>query len=152
MFVRITCINKDNGNHNNPNEAISHYGWVNEETGEHGDYNYKTEKKIVDGKTRYFYILDENGNKIKRWVNSDNGKDTTQDDPKAVINEDRGLFRINSGSFYDLMKRKKKEMENLEITSYDDMYNVDKNIAVAKIIYKEGGWKRWYGAAPELIK
>jgi len=50
------------------------------------------------------------------------------------------------------MKRKKKEMENLEITSYDDMYNVDKNIAVAKIIYKEGGWKRWYGAAPELIK
>jgi hypothetical protein len=27
--VRITCINKDGGNHNNPHEGITHYGWVN---------------------------------------------------------------------------------------------------------------------------
>ena len=26
--VRIRCINKDNGNHENPNEAITHYGWL----------------------------------------------------------------------------------------------------------------------------
>lgn len=27
--IQITCINKDSGNHNNPLQAISHYGWVN---------------------------------------------------------------------------------------------------------------------------
>lgn len=34
--VRITCINKDNGNHENPHVAISHLGWTNEETGKKG--------------------------------------------------------------------------------------------------------------------
>ncbi|MDX9739267.1 MAG: DUF3892 domain-containing protein [Candidatus Dojkabacteria bacterium] len=27
--VEIVCINKDNGNHNNPHEGITHYGWKN---------------------------------------------------------------------------------------------------------------------------
>lgn len=27
--VRITCIDKNGGPHSNPNEAISHYGWIN---------------------------------------------------------------------------------------------------------------------------
>ena len=27
--VQIVCINKDGGNHSNPHEAISYYGWVN---------------------------------------------------------------------------------------------------------------------------
>lgn len=34
MEVRIVCINKDGGNHDNPNEAVSHYGWLNEMTNE----------------------------------------------------------------------------------------------------------------------
>ena len=141
----------DEGKGENPGYKTGE-GWVDEKSGDHGDYNYKTEKKIIDGKTRYIYILDKDGNKIKRWVDKTNGADTNESNPNAVVNEDRGLFRINSGSFYDLMKRKKKEMENLGITSYDDMYDVKKNIAVAKIIYDEGGWKRWYGSSPELLK
>ena len=32
MTVRITCINKDNGHHDDPHEAISHLGWLNEVT------------------------------------------------------------------------------------------------------------------------
>lgn len=36
MSVRIVCINKDNGNHENPHEAISHYGWANESTNSTG--------------------------------------------------------------------------------------------------------------------
>ncbi|GEM_PF-376543 len=36
MAIRITCINKDNGYHENPNLAITHLGWVNEATGESG--------------------------------------------------------------------------------------------------------------------
>lgn len=30
MAIRITCINKDNGDHENPNLAITHLGWINE--------------------------------------------------------------------------------------------------------------------------
>lgn len=26
--LRIRCINKDNGDHANPHEAITHYGWL----------------------------------------------------------------------------------------------------------------------------
>ena len=28
MTIRIVCINKDNGNHDNPHEAISRFGYV----------------------------------------------------------------------------------------------------------------------------
>lgn len=35
--VRITCINKDGGNHENPHEAISFYGWLNENNNETGE-------------------------------------------------------------------------------------------------------------------
>lgn len=36
MAIRITCINKANGQHENPYVAISHLGWVNEATNERG--------------------------------------------------------------------------------------------------------------------
>lgn len=36
MAVRITCIKKDDGNHQNPHEGITHYGWFNESTNERG--------------------------------------------------------------------------------------------------------------------
>ena len=32
MSVRITCINKDGGNHANPYEGITSFGWVNDQT------------------------------------------------------------------------------------------------------------------------
>lgn len=64
--------------------------------------------------------------------------------------EDRGLFRINNATFYDLQRRKGKLLTDNGITSYEDMYDPDKNIIVAKMIQKEGGWKRWYAAPKEL--
>lgn len=36
MSARITCINKSGGYHENPHEAVSHYGWLVEATGEAG--------------------------------------------------------------------------------------------------------------------
>ena len=33
MSVRITCINKDSGNHYDPHEAIQYLGWVEDGTG-----------------------------------------------------------------------------------------------------------------------
>lgn len=32
MAVRITCIHKSGGYHENPHEAISDFGWINEAT------------------------------------------------------------------------------------------------------------------------
>lgn len=34
MGIRITCISKDGGNHENPYVAISSLGWMNDSTGE----------------------------------------------------------------------------------------------------------------------
>jgi len=64
---------------------------------------------------------------------------------------DRGLFQINSNTFKDLMSRNKAELKTLGISSYDDMFDPAKNAAVAKIIYDEGGFSRWYGAPPDLV-
>lgn len=36
MALRITCINKSGGHHQDPHEAISHYGWLNESTNSSG--------------------------------------------------------------------------------------------------------------------
>lgn len=36
MAVRVHCINKDGGNHENPYVAISHLGWIDPSTGKTG--------------------------------------------------------------------------------------------------------------------
>lgn len=36
MAVQIICINKDGGDHHDPHEAVSHYGWINEQNGKRG--------------------------------------------------------------------------------------------------------------------
>ena len=36
MTVRVTCINKDGGFHENPHVAISRFGWRNPQTNEAG--------------------------------------------------------------------------------------------------------------------
>jgi hypothetical protein len=61
MSVRITCINKDNGNHTNPHEAITHYGWVNEDTDKRGRNDRPSMVKWVEeGGTAY--VKDAIGN------------------------------------------------------------------------------------------
>lgn len=62
MAVRITCINKDNGNHMNPYEGITHFGWVNEQTRATGR---STRAEMVDFLNRQggvAYVKDERGN------------------------------------------------------------------------------------------
>jgi len=36
MSIRITCINKSGGYHDDPHHAIESLGWVNDESGESG--------------------------------------------------------------------------------------------------------------------
>lgn len=49
MAIRIHCINKDNGNHDNPHEAITTFGWVNETTGAKGKSSRAEMVKFIDG-------------------------------------------------------------------------------------------------------
>lgn len=45
MSVRITCINKDGGNHYNQHEAIEKLGWIDEASGKRG---ISTRLEMVD--------------------------------------------------------------------------------------------------------
>lgn len=70
------------------------------------------------------------------------------DNPDGSI--DRGLFRINSNTFADFMRRKGNLLRSSGITSYEDMNDPVKNATMAKIIYQEQGWKGWYAAPRNL--
>lgn len=49
MAVKITCINKDNGDHYDPHEAITHLGWIVESTNETGKNTRAEMVKFVEG-------------------------------------------------------------------------------------------------------
>ena len=38
MALRVVCINKDRGYHENPHEAISSFGWIEDSTSLNGKY------------------------------------------------------------------------------------------------------------------
>jgi len=68
MSVRITCINKDNGNHDNPHEAISHYGWVEDGSAKTGKSSRVALVEWI-GNKNFAYVTDSDGNKVKCYVN-----------------------------------------------------------------------------------
>lgn len=60
--VRITCINKSHGNHANPHEAVTNYGWVNPTTSETGMVNRTAMVQWIE-QGNYAYVQDRLGNK-----------------------------------------------------------------------------------------
>lgn len=63
MAVKITCIEKDNGNHYNPHEAISTLGWFNEYNSQSGRCSrLEMVKFIEDGNQAY--VVDVYRNKV----------------------------------------------------------------------------------------
>lgn len=65
MEIRIKCINKDNGNHENPNVAITHLGWVNEQNGTSGKSTRLELYKWIKVDGGYAYVKDSQGNIAK---------------------------------------------------------------------------------------
>jgi hypothetical protein len=64
MSVRVTCIKKSGGYHENPHEAISTLGWKNEATNETGSSTREDMWKFVnDG--GYAFVRDSAGNTAK---------------------------------------------------------------------------------------
>jgi Protein of unknown function (DUF3892) len=66
MTVRITCINKDGGNHDNPNAAISHLGWTEDGTGKTGKSTRLEMYDWIKHQNGKAYVRDANGNTA--WV------------------------------------------------------------------------------------
>jgi len=65
--VQITCINKDSGHHDNPNEAVAYYGWRNE-SGKTGRWDRQTMVKwIEEGNKAY---VEDVGKKVYCYVRS----------------------------------------------------------------------------------
>ncbi|RKF33264.1 hypothetical protein BCY89_13690 [Sphingobacterium siyangense] len=65
MAIRITCINKDNGNHENPNLAITHLGWVNENDQTTGKSTRLQIYDWIKNQNGHAYVSDGRGNNVK---------------------------------------------------------------------------------------
>ena len=64
MSVRITCINKDNGNHENPHVAITDLGWINESSNETGKSTRLQVYDWIKDKNGFAYVRDSEGNQV----------------------------------------------------------------------------------------
>lgn len=62
MSIRITCINKDGGNHENPNVAISHLGWIQDGTGQTGRSTRLQIYDWIKNQNGHAYVQDARGN------------------------------------------------------------------------------------------
>ncbi len=119
------------------------------------DYNYK---EGADGK-----VTDYSEENRKTIYN--------QFSKKEEWSEDRGLYRINNLTFYTFLggKKERKLMyeagvipkKHLEWKGLDEekakeyyelMYDPEKSIKMAKIIFDEQGWCGWFAAPDDLVK
>jgi len=65
MSVRITCISKAGGDHENPHAAISELGWTNEETRAVGKSTRLEIYDWIKNKDGYAYVNDGVGNTVR---------------------------------------------------------------------------------------
>lgn len=63
MAIRITCINKSGGYHQDPHHAISRLGWVNEETGAQDKSDRLEVYDWIKNQNGVAYVTDRYGNK-----------------------------------------------------------------------------------------
>jgi hypothetical protein len=63
MSIRITCINKSGGHHDDPHHAIDNLGWVNEENGKTGKNTRLEIYNWLKSENGTAYVTDARGNK-----------------------------------------------------------------------------------------
>jgi hypothetical protein len=63
MAVRIRCINKSQGWHQDPHHAISHLGWTNEATGETAKSTRLEIFDFLKNRRGPAYVADNRGNR-----------------------------------------------------------------------------------------
>lgn len=65
MSIRITCINKDGGYHDNPHVAISNLSWVEDGTAKSGKSTRLEIYNWLKDKNGEAYVQDNAGNRAK---------------------------------------------------------------------------------------
>jgi hypothetical protein len=88
MSVRITCINKDSGNHSNSHEAIARLGWLNESTRESGTSTRLEMVEFIEKKKGAAYVIDRLGNKAYLYV-------------RTSVNGNKFVQTISDGKYSD---------------------------------------------------
>lgn len=63
MSIRVTCIKKSNGYHEDPHHAISQLGWINERTNETGRSTRLEIYDWIKNKNGVASVSDARGNK-----------------------------------------------------------------------------------------
>jgi hypothetical protein len=63
MAIRITCINKSDGYHDDPHHAIENLGWSNEETGKTGKNTRLEIYDWIKNEKGVAYVRDSRNNK-----------------------------------------------------------------------------------------
>jgi hypothetical protein len=95
MAIRITCITKDSGNHENPYVAITELGWINDQTNATGRSTRIAMYDWIVNQNGYAYVKDVYGNtaKLIGAISSKGNKyvktvaDETQSDNLLKLNE-----------------------------------------------------------------
>ena len=64
MSVRITCITKSGGDHEDPHTAITSLGWINEENGNRGSSTRLEMYDWIKEKSGHAYVRDNAGNQV----------------------------------------------------------------------------------------
>lgn len=65
MAIRITCIKKSNGYHEDPHHAISELGWINEQTNKTGTSTRLEIYDWIKNKNGVASVIDARGNKTR---------------------------------------------------------------------------------------
>jgi hypothetical protein len=91
MAVRITCINKDGGNHENPYVAISKLGWRNEQTGATGT---STREQMYDFVAQGNLAYVQNGGSQARLIAQISPRGTRYVKTEANTTESDNLLKL----------------------------------------------------------
>jgi hypothetical protein len=65
MSIRITCINKSGGYHEDPHHAISNLGWINEKSQETGKSTRLEIYDWIKNKNGVAIVRDSGGNEVR---------------------------------------------------------------------------------------
>jgi hypothetical protein len=63
MTIRITCIKKSGGYHQDPHHAIESVGWISDDTGKHGTSDRLTIYDWIKNKKGSAYVQDAQKNR-----------------------------------------------------------------------------------------
>ena len=76
MAVKIICIRKDGGNHQNPHKKITDFGWVNEQTRAAGQSTRAQMVYFLERQNGKAYLKDRFGNvaNVGVWISTHDNK------------------------------------------------------------------------------